>query len=279
MNVGNFGDPVFQWNRVHWVQIGLASYCRMSDNLGVFTHLAIYSDWIRSISDSGIIKSSEIYHCDKSASCGCGQTDVNLTVSGMTSTETAVKYSWPMAVSLQVYGRHICSGTILSDSFILTSATCVFYVEHGSNISIVAGIHSLSQTNTITRTVNKIYLHPNYSDYQRYMHNIAIFHLDRPLPLVNMSSTIAKICVSNNSELLINEYPEPGSQLVVIGWDTDPYSVRISDDLRQISVKSLNNIHRLCPNFINNVYEFCTGVLHNNNKTANINYFCRGKIN
>lgn len=281
MNLGNFGDPVFEWVDRHWVQIGLASYCRMSDNLGVFTHLDIYSDWIKSISvsNSVVINSSQVYHCDKNTPCGCSQNDVNLTVSGINSTETAVKHSWPMMISLQIDGQHICSGTILSDSFILTSGSCASYFEYRFNVSIVAGIHNLSQTNAITRTVDRIYFHPNYSTTERSRHNIGIVHLNRPLPLVDISSTVAKICVSTNNKSIINQYPEPGSQLVVVGWDTGLSSVTALDDLQQISVKLLGNKHRLCSDsIINNAYEFCTGILQNNNKIANIDYFCRGKI-
>jgi len=79
--------------------------------------------------NSTIEKSSNIYQCDKKAPCGCGQTDVNLTISGIIGGEAAIKNSWPMIVSLQYNDQHICGGTILSDSFVLTSATCLTYLN------------------------------------------------------------------------------------------------------------------------------------------------------
>ena len=130
MNLGDFGDPIFQWTNSSWVQIGLASYCRTSDNRGVFTQLATYNSWIESISNRDNIKSVKTYQCDKKAPCGCGQTDVRLTVSGIFDSESTVEHSWPMVVSFQFSHISRCVGTILSDSFI---SLIIILPHHNSN--------------------------------------------------------------------------------------------------------------------------------------------------
>jgi len=189
----------------------------MSNSPGVFTNLATYSDWIESISNTIHLESRNIYRCDKKASCGCGQIDVALTSSRITDSEDAIEYSWPMIISLQRDNRHICGGTILSNSFILTSAQCVYSFKYGINITIVAGIHNLFETVTVSREVDQAYLHPNYSYERRGLHDIAVVHLDQPLPFDNISSILAKTCIPTESELSVTEYPETNLKLAVVG--------------------------------------------------------------
>jgi secreted trypsin-like serine protease len=276
LNIGDFGDPIFQWTGYHWIQVGLASYCRMSDSLGVFTRLSTYAGWIESTLNSSIIKPSKIYQCDKNASCGCGQNDVELTISSIIGGENAIEHSWSMIVSVQYGNSHICAGTILSNSFILTSAECIWYFNYDYNITIVAGIHTLSEKVTVSRRIDKVYIHPNYSMVQSNLHDIAIAHLDQPLPLDDIPSIFAKTCVPVNSELPVNEYPEPNSHLVVIGWNYIEYESQMSDMLQQMSIRLLNSEHQLCSSsIIDNNYQFCTG-LSNNNKSQRIDY-CSGK--
>jgi secreted trypsin-like serine protease len=66
-------------------------------------------------------------------------------------------------VSLHLNNRHACSGTILSDSFILTSSECVSFFNYNYDITIVVGIHRLSETVTVSRKVDEVYLHASYS--------------------------------------------------------------------------------------------------------------------
>jgi secreted trypsin-like serine protease len=276
LNVGDFGDPIFEWINYRWIQVGLASYCRMSNSPGVFTNLAAYSDWIDSISNIINLESRNIYRCDKKASCGCGQIDVALTSSRITDSEQAIKHSWPMIVSVQSDNRHTCGGTILSNSFILTSAECVYFFKYGLNFNIIAGIHKIFETVTVSRQVDQIYLHPNYSRERSGVHDIAIAHLVQPLPFDDISSILAKTCVPIESELSVNEYPEKNLQLAVVGWSSTAAGTAISDVLQQIYVRLLDSKHELCASFpINDTYQFCVE-LPNNNKSGQINYSCYG---
>jgi len=103
------------------------------------------------------------YTCDKNIiSCSCGQIPVGVNVQ-IVNSEDAISYSWPMMVSLHLNNRHTCSRTILSDSFILTSFECVSFFHYDYDITIVVGIHRLSETVTVSRKVDGIYLHASYS--------------------------------------------------------------------------------------------------------------------
>ena len=277
MNTGDFGDPIFKWIDDHWVQVGLASYCRMSDSLGVFTSLASFSSWIQIILNSTVIKSSQVYKCDKKAPCGCGPIDVNLTISGFNTSEDAVKHSWPMMVSIQHLNSHRCGGTILSDSFILTAAGCVSDFSYPYNITVVADVHRLSEILSFSRQVDQIYLHPNYSSGEPDLHDIAILHTDQSFPVDDAPSLFAKTCVSGDNELSVNQYVEVGSQLAVIGWDSDLSTSKISDMLQQIVVKVVNSDHVFCSDsIINNIYQFCAIPLTNNYREK-VQYLCEGK--
>ncbi|CAF3908646.1 unnamed protein product [Adineta steineri] len=61
---GDSGNSVFYWDGYHWIQIGLSSYCKISNNLGVFTRLDMYSNWIWSIVDSNQQDRINVYSCD-----------------------------------------------------------------------------------------------------------------------------------------------------------------------------------------------------------------------
>ena len=146
LGIGTYGDPVFRWSNSQWTQVGVASYCSSSGRASIFTSLTNYTGWIRSVLFSGITQVSRTYQCDRRATCGCGQNDVNITISGVVDSDDAVLYSWPMIVSIEFYDRHMCAGSILSESFILTSASCADYLSNDSSIRIIAGIQRLSDT-------------------------------------------------------------------------------------------------------------------------------------
>jgi secreted trypsin-like serine protease len=247
----------------------------VSDRLGVFTNLAAYFDWINSISNPPVIQLSNIYQCDKKAPCGCGQTDVNITVSGVIGSDDVVEYSWPMIVSIRRYDTHLCTGSILSDSFILTSADCIYYYNNSDLLTIIIDIPG---TVPVLRQVDKVYIHPNYSRYELYSHDIAIIHLDQPLTLDNRSSTYTKTCVPNESKLSTDSYPKPNSLLAVIGFDRDESDSRMLYTLKQISVTMLESEHQSCSLFrLNSTYQFCAKPSNNNSRR--ISYLCRGKDN
>jgi secreted trypsin-like serine protease len=275
---GDSGSPIFERYSNQWVQVGLASNCRMSSGLGVFTKLATYSRWIQSVLNPNITESVHVYGCDKKAPCGCGQTDVTLTSSRILDGEYAITHSWPMMVSIQRYNKHQCGGTILSDSFVLTAAECLSSYED-SNITITAGIHRLSETVIVKRNIDRIYFHPNYTRVRPYLHDIAIVHLAQPLPLGNISWTFAKTCVPITNEAPSGQYPVPNSQLVVIGWGNSRLIGETSDVLRQIPVRVINNDHRSCSSsLVNSTYQFCAES-SNIAESTNNGYLCYGRKN
>ena len=268
---------MFRWIDSHWVQVGLGSYCGTAGQVGIFTSLAAYSSWIESILNSTIGTTSHTYQCDKKAPCGCGQTDVNLTVSGSAGGEDPIEHSWPMIVSIQSDDTHQCGGTILSDSFILTSASCLINVYSRFNLTVVAGSGKLHGSVTVRRRIDRIYIHENLSSVQLDLHNIAIVHLDQPLPLNDTPSILARTCAPDQSESSTSDYPKPNSPLVVINWNFALVGDAMSSVMQQISARTVSNEHELCSSVvINKTYQFCAGLL-SDTKRQSIRYLCNGK--
>lgn len=240
--------------------MGLASYCSISGGSDVFTNLANYSSWIKSTLTSSVVQSITSYQCDKKSSCGCGQNDVNIITSGVIGSDDAIEHSWPMIVSIQFIGKHWCAGSILSNSFILTSCSCVGDLPGTINdLTIVAGIYNISDTVTVRRQVDQIYLHPRYSRGLSELHDIAILHLDQPLPLDSISSILTKTCVPMESDV----FPIGNSLLVEIGWNSISSENNKSAALQQMSIQSLDNEDESCSYMIDRkTYPFCVKALN-----------------
>ncbi|CAF0857061.1 unnamed protein product [Adineta ricciae] len=248
------GSPVFYWTDNHWIQVGFASHCK-------------------SIFKLTEMRPSNTYHCDRNASCGCGPTDVTLTSLRVIGGEVTIDHSWPMIISIQLYGEwHVCSGTILSDLFVLTAAQCVAGWGITETATVIAGAPNLSSPDKISRRIDQVYIHPNYSNIEPNLHNIAIIRINQPLPLKDESSTIRKTCLSSNTEVPFNEYPAPNSKLVVLGWSNFDVENGTSSRLRQIPVRFIDAKHKSCANaIINETYQFCAA-LSNDDHSIGLNY-------
>lgn len=209
------------------------------------------------------------YTCDKnSVPCGCGPANVGINAR-IVNGENSVPFSWPMIVSLRDSlepSRHICGGTILTPSYILTAAHCVTSVltgETNENITIVAGVYNLSQPEQKIRQVDKIIIHPLWSTMRtEIQYDIAILRLVEPLDLQSNSS-LSRTCLpprQNTADEIIN-YPSNGTTLVVIGWGNLEFLGDGPDILQQVTIKSISQFDKICTNTIRDPsIHFCAGL-------------------
>jgi len=207
------------------------------------------------------------YECDnRYTSCGCGRFNVELTSARNLSGENAVEHSWPMIVSLEFYWLALkapCSGSILNNYFILTAAHCVEEIP-SFYITIKAGIHYPMDVNAVTRVVDRIYIHPNYTGHtDGYANDIALLELSEPLNF-NDNLDITPTCIPTmNTSMNVSQYPKNGAQLAVIGWDSIRQGeIAKFNALQQGEIFVIDNNDRMClRSFIDPEKQFCAGFL------------------
>ncbi|CAF3541616.1 unnamed protein product [Rotaria sordida] len=275
---GDSGGPILQWMSNRWEQVGIASYsrCGIPGYPSIYTRLAYYIDWINSI----IISHNEslytvttrnspvTYNCDRNnVTCGCGYANVEIIQSRIIGGTNAVEASWTMFVSLRILNgnKHLCGGTLLSNSYILTAAHCVqsFSLIDPFDLTIVAGITNRSDSSQYISYIRRIYIHPNFTHQSnRFINDIAILELYDPL-LIDSNPLLSRTCVPHiSSSILNNQYPINGTRLVIIGWGTIEHEQYIEPDiLQQLEIFVIDNNHPMCSNLINNIEsQFCAGV-------------------
>jgi transmembrane serine protease 11D len=250
--------------------------CGIDGQSSVYTRLAYYYDWMKSIInyDNETIatitnindeKVSTTYQCNKmNASCGCGYSDVEINPSRIVTGEDAIEASWTMFVSLRMLNsnKHICGGTLLSNLYVLTAAHCIksFSSVDFSNLTIVAGITNQFDSVRYVRNILRIYIHPNFTNQDnKFINDIAILELDYRL-LIDSNPLLSKICVPSVHST--NQYQINNTQLVNIGWDTvaSEQSTELKI-LQQIKVFTIDNDHPNCSNLIKDVErQFCAGI-------------------
>lgn len=168
-----------------------------------------------------------------------GASDRENPIVGGTSTNIG---EYPWQVSLQVKsgsnGSHICGGSILNESWILTAQHCT----HGSSASqlrIAAGMSKLSQDDTLgqVRSVAEIVEFPGYVDASKGK-DVALLRLSSPLDL--SSPNVRPIAIMTQA-LADSGLAAPGIMATVSGWGTLSSSGSSPDTLQRVSVPILSN--------------------------------------
>jgi hypothetical protein len=160
---------------------------------------------------------------------------------------------WPWLVSIGVRYRgpnglwqnrtHICGGTLIEHSHVLTAAHCLEqkiddrYVPFTSTnptleslFVLRIGIHDIRLTRSEELYgARRIFVHERFIS-STFENDIAIIRLDRPVTITEHSSPI---CLPSNNI-------SPGSQVTIAGWGTIAETSRVhSNVLRQANVNIL----------------------------------------
>jgi hypothetical protein len=279
-NLGDTGSPVFQWYGDRWQQVGLVStdeHCGWTNNLPIYTRIVSYYDWIRSVVNSCPEGSSGptttttrlppvTYRCDNTSTCGCGPDPVLLTPARIVGGEPALDHSWPMIISLRAGDpdAHVCGGTILSESYILTAAHCIprSAIISPENLSIAAGMTNLSDVHQIRRVVDQVHVHPEYrGSLDGFRHDIAVLHLKEHLP-TESNPLLTRTCIHRiPSSIASTDYIKNGARVTVVGWGTVRRgSLQPSPILRQVELYAIDNANPICVSQITQAdIQFCAG--------------------
>ena len=281
MKSGDSGGPVLQWIKDRWEQMGIVSYgeegCGSRGYPGVYTRVAYFHDWIQShildnnhttASDNETANSRVLYQCfSYGGQCGCGRRNVILSPSTIVESEDALPYSWSMVVSIRVgtTNQHLCSGTILDNSYILTAAHCLTN-RSANDLTIEAGMYYLSESDVSIRQVDRIYIHPNYTVYaNQYINDIAILRLLLPLDTYDDQNS-SRTCLPpiNPSSMENTERPVNGTLLVITGWSiTNIVKSPRPKILQQAEVYAIDDEKLNC-SATDDQRQFCAGRYENN---------------
>lgn len=193
-------------------------------------------------SDSVVTNDIKTYECDiQKVRCGCSVRNVVLSSTRIIGGEEAVPHSWSMTVSVRLNNseQHSCGGSILSQSYVLTSAHCVNDALP-LKVSVAAGMHDLIQDFFPLRYVHEIFIHPNWNrSDDTYQNDIAILYLLPPLP-VDGSENLVRTCVPYTSSM--ND-----THLAIVGWgSTQNDNNSMSATLQQASMYTQDTDDSLC---------------------------------
>ncbi|XP_029160690.1 chymotrypsin-1-like [Nylanderia fulva] len=134
-------------------------------------------------------------------------------------------------VSLQFYGEHICGGSIISSTHILTAAHCVdeFYTD---DLIVISGTNS-PRIGGERHDIKCIRMHPEYTGEKEsgWKDDIAVITLKKPIKMNKLQGPIP---------LASKNYINGGKRGIVSGWGKTKISGSSSEILKWLSVNVLS---------------------------------------
>uniref|UniRef100_A0A3Q1H8D4 Transmembrane serine protease 2 n=1 Tax=Anabas testudineus TaxID=64144 RepID=A0A3Q1H8D4_ANATE len=157
--------------------------------------------------------------------CGQSSSAPNTRIVGGTA---AVNGAWPWQVSLQYNGFHVCGGSIITSSWIVSAAHCFQTYKNPQGWLVYSGDVSMYQLKmSVGKTVKKIIWHQQYKSLTND-YDIALLQLDTPL---TFTRTVRPVCLPN---IGVNLLPE--RQAWITGWGALRSSGSSPDILNQAQV-------------------------------------------
>ena len=177
--------------------------------------------------------------------------------------------SYPWMVSLRVIKNntlydHICAGTIISSTHILTSAHCVNNLSNDTVLIAVVGIHLRDDVSQYavqnSYTINAIKIHEDYNQAAS-RNDIALLTLSSR---ITFNTNVSALCLLEENKSFVNKSG------VVAGWGINDSQSKI---LQQTNLKILENENLKCKNYLTNSNLIFCALNSDTNKTSNV---CNG---
>lgn len=167
------------------------------------------------------------YLCDPNYECGCSMKPVSL--ARIVNGENAVEGSWGWIVSLSFNeNTQICGGTILSSSWILTTAHCVFNLSQTS-VRVHVGSNKLWHGSQ-DRSVAQIILHRDF-DYLTGTDDIALLQLSNALDMNDPA--VSPICMPSFDVNMVKQsvWPAVNTPVSFVSFCLNlPVNMRLGDN-------------------------------------------------
>ncbi|XP_053328026.1 serine protease 53-like [Spea bombifrons] len=240
--LSDVGGPLVCQENSTWFLVGLRSFggqCSEKGNStlpGVFTQINTYEDWIARVANDAFFNLQKVTppseldmeSCSQNSSRGCGHPVAS---PGSAPNNNATERAWPWQVSVQQFGSHACSGALIAETWVLTSAHCMSSVSSTDYI-IILGRQSQSGANPheVTRRVRRVVTHPEYKKTSR-LNDLALVEVYYG---VTFSDSILPICLPPE------DVPPPSTGCWVTGWGNLEPSEISSSSLRELAVSLLD---------------------------------------
>ncbi|KAL7848373.1 hypothetical protein AOLI_G00230910 [Acnodon oligacanthus] len=122
----------------------------------------------------------------------CGKSTAQTRIVG--GQQVTSKTRWPWQVSLHGSGRHLCGGSIIASSWIVSAAHCFQTLSQPAQWTVYAGYLTQTEMQFVSgSSVSRIISHPGF-DPKTNNNDIALMKLAAPLRL---SSSIGPVCLPN----------------------------------------------------------------------------------
>ncbi|XP_058808152.1 trypsin-1-like [Phymastichus coffea] len=152
--------------------------------------------------------------------------------------------TYPYQISMQLFGEHLCGGSIIDENYVVTACHCVDDLLP-RDITVRAGSSKIGQGGSV-HEVTKVIRHENYNTniYSIPSNDVALLKLNEP---IHFDDTRQPIDLFKQGEV-----SAPGNMSVITGWgDTGK---GISTQLQTVTIPIVDK------NLCNNVYKRYGGV-------------------
>ncbi|XP_053550125.1 serine protease 27-like [Bombina bombina] len=124
--------------------------------------------------------------------------------------QDASQGEWPWQVSLQINNGHVCGGSLITDTWVMTAAHCFEMSQNALDFTVYLGAYQLSNLNNshvVSMKVKQIIIHPDFTE-EGSSGDIALIELQKA---VTFNAYILPVCL-----------PSPEVQLATgtICWTT-----------------------------------------------------------
>ncbi|XP_053881031.1 serine protease 27-like [Malaclemys terrapin pileata] len=164
---------------------------------------------------------------------GCGK---QLVSGRILNGQNAKDGAWPWQVSVQMFGSHICGGTLISERWVVSAAQCFTPPVISSVYRVQLGEKRIfNQTHNQTfSAVKRVILHPSY-DSATHQADIALVELENP---ISLTATISPVCLLDASVRV-----PAGKSCWVTGWGNrlPQVSSSLSATLQEVEVLAVDS--------------------------------------
>ncbi|KAH3746872.1 transmembrane protease serine 3-like [Dreissena polymorpha] len=168
----------------------------------------------------------------------CGHTSVGTTANKIVGGRIAQHGEFPWQVSIRYMGQHVCGGTLVSDTYVVTAAHCFEDLgTYATQWTIGVGLqyHVSNSPNNVIH-VSRVTPHERFN--QRTNENdIAVIKLSKPIDLTGPYTRAA--CLPESSDQFVNDV------CTVSGWGATYYDPNgrapVTDQLEYVNLRTISN--------------------------------------